>query len=377
MKVIVDDKIPYIKGALEPYAEVIYMPGNKTTAELVKDADAIITRTRTNCNEKLLAGSSVKFIATATIGFDHIDTEYCERANIEWTNAPGCNSSSVEQYIASALMVIAEKKGFTLSEKTIGIVGVGNVGKKVARIAEIFGMKVLLNDPPRARAESPNNFVKLNEILEKADIITLHVPLYYEGIDKTFHLADESFFLKASKKPLFINSCRGEVVKTSALKSALIKGLVSGAVIDCWENEPYIDTELLDLTDLGTPHIAGYSKDGKANGTSMSVQAFSRFFGLGIDDWKCKDVELPEKTTISLNGKDKTEQQILCEAILATYDIRQDDRHLRKSVETFERQRGDYPVRREFPVFEINAYGINEETLNKLRKLGFKVNQRN
>jgi len=152
MKIIIDDKIPYIKGALEPFAEVIYLPGNKTTPEVVRDADAIITRTRTNCNKKLLDGSSVKFIATATIGFDHIDTKYCESVGIEWTNAPGCNSSSVEQYIASALMVVAEKKGITLSEKTIGIVGVGNVGSKVARIAEIFGMKVLLNDPPREAA---------------------------------------------------------------------------------------------------------------------------------------------------------------------------------------------------------------------------------
>ncbi len=157
------------------------------------------------------------------------------------------------------------------------------------------------------------------------------------------------------------------------MKSALIKGLISGTVIDCWENEPDIDTELLELIDLGTPHIAGYSKDGKANGTSMSIQALSRFFKLGIDDWKCKDVELPENNTININGKGKSEQQILSEAILATYDIRQDDRRLRNSIDTFEKQRGDYPVRREFPVFEVNAIHILFETAEKLRKLGFKV----
>jgi erythronate-4-phosphate dehydrogenase len=373
MKIIVDNKIPYIKGALEPFAEVIYLPGNNTTAEVVRDADAIITRTRTCCNEKLLAGSSVKFIATATIGFDHIDTEYCKKANIQWTNAPGCNSSSVEQYIASALMALSENKKFKLSEKTIGIVGVGNVGSKVARIAEIFGMKVLLNDPPRARIESPDDFVELDEILEKSDFITLHVPLNYEGVDKTFHLADESFFLKAGRKPVFINSCRGEVVKTSALKEAIANGLLSGAVIDCWENEPNIDTELLSLVDLGTPHIAGYSKDGKANGTSMSVQALSRFFGLGIDHWQCSNVELPAITEITLDGTGKSEQQILSEAILATYDIRIDDRRLRDSVDTFEKQRGDYPVRREFPVYEIIATNVNHKTIEKLRKFGFKV----
>jgi erythronate-4-phosphate dehydrogenase len=373
MKIIIDDKIPYVKGALEPFAEVIYLPGNKTTAEVVRDADAIITRTRTNCNEKLLEGSKVKFIATATIGFDHIDTDYCEKANIKWTNAPGCNSSSVEQYIASALMVMAEKKAFNHPEKTIGIVGVGNVGSKVARIAEILGMKVLLNDPPRARVETGSDFVEMDEVLEKSDIITLHVPLYFDGIDKTYHLVDESFLLKAKRKPLFINSCRGEVVKTSALKSALKSGQISGAVIDCWENEPNIDAELLNLVDLGTPHIAGYSKDGKANGTSMSVQALSRFFRLGIDNWKATNIELPDITGINIDGKNKSEQQILGEAILATYDIREDDQRLRQSVMTFEKQRGEYPVRREFPVFEVNASNIDQITTDKLKILGFKV----
>jgi erythronate-4-phosphate dehydrogenase len=373
MKIIIDDKIPYIKGALEPFAEVIYLPGSKTTHEVVKDADAIITRTRTNCNKKLLVGSSVTFIATATIGFDHIDTAYCDKANIKWTNAPGCNSSSVEQYIASALTVLAAKKGITLSEKTIGIVGVGNVGSKVARIAEIFGMKVLLNDPPRERIELFSDFVELDEILNEADIITLHVPLNLEGIDKTYHMANGSFFLKMKKKPFFINSCRGEVVLTNALKDALKSGQISGAVIDCWENEPDIDTKLLKVIDLGTPHIAGYSKDGKANGTSMSVQAVSRFFGLGIDNWQCENVELPEVTEINLDGTGKSEQQILSEAIIATYDIRKDDLRLRNSVDTFEKQRGDYPIRREFPSFDIKPVNLNQGTIDKFRKLGFNV----
>jgi len=373
MKIIIDDKIPYIKGALEPFAEVIYLPGNKTTPEVVKDADAIITRTRTICNEALLAGSSIKFIATATIGYDHIDTAYCEQSGITWTNAPGCNSKSVEQYIASALVALAEKKDFSLTEKTIGIVGVGNVGSKVARLGEILGMKVLLNDPPRSRAEGGKGFVELDNILEKADIITLHVPLNMDGIDKTFHLADEYFFAKAKKKPIIINSCRGEVTDTTALKTALISGQISGAVIDCWENEPELDRELLGLVDLATPHIAGYSKDGKANGTSMSVRALSKFFNLGINNWKCTGIELPESTEIFLDGTGKTTQQVLAEAIFATYDIRKDDMQLRSSVETFEKQRGDYPVRREFPIFNILCKINNIKTIDKLKKLGFKL----
>jgi erythronate-4-phosphate dehydrogenase len=373
MKIIIDDKIPYIKGALESVAEVIYLPGSKTTPKVVKDADAIITRTRTVCNEKLLAGSAVRFIATATIGFDHIDTDYCEKAGIVWTNAPGCNSKSVEQYVASVLMVMALKKGITLSDTTIGIIGVGNVGSKVARICQILGMKVLLNDPPRAREEGIAGFVELHEILEQADIITLHVPLIMDGVDRTYHLADKAFFAKAKKHPLFINSCRGEVAENKALKDAILSKQVSGVTIDCWENEPDIDTELLGLVDLGTPHIAGYSKDGKANGTSMSVQEVSRFFGLGLDDWECEHVELPASTLIEIDGRNKTEQQIFSEAILATYDIRKDDRALRKSVSSFEKLRGDYPVRREFPVFEIKAANMDQATIEKLRAIGFKV----
>ena len=373
MKFVIDDKIPYIQGALEPFGEVVYLPGAKTTAAIVKDADAIVTRTRTICNETLLKGSSVKFIATATIGFDHIDTGYCEQAGIAWTNAPGCNSKSVEQYIASALFVLAKKKNFQLKGKTIGIVGVGQVGSKVAKIAELFGMNVLLNDPPRNRNEGPAMFVSLGEIRQKADIISLHVPLNLDGEDATWHLADTGFFNDLAKQPVLINSCRGEVVAAEAAKSALAKGQISGLVLDCWEHEPDIDLELLAACDLATPHIAGYSKDGKANGTSMSIQAISRYFNLGIDDWQAKNVELPDQTIIPMDGFNLSEEEVLAKAVLATYDIRDDDRALRADPAQFEKLRGDYPVRREFPVFTLEYHHIKEETIEKLKALGFKT----
>ncbi|RKD88512.1 4-phosphoerythronate dehydrogenase PdxB [Mangrovibacterium diazotrophicum] len=373
MKFVVDDKIPYIKGALEAFGEVVYLPGAKTTADVVRDADAIVTRTRTKCNEDLLKGSSVKFIATATIGFDHIDTNYCAEAGIEWTNAPGCNSKSVEQYVASTLFVLAEKHGFELKGKTIGVVGVGQVGSKVARFCEIIGMKVLLNDPPRERAEGSEKFVSLKEIQEQADFITIHVPLNMEGEDATFHLADENFFNNLPKKPFVFNSCRGEVVDSNAAKVAIKENKINGLVLDCWENEPDIDLELLVACDIATPHIAGYSKDGKANGTSMSIQAISRFFGLGADDWICPNIELPEQTNIQLDGFMCTEEQILAKAILSTYDIRHDDAALRANTKDFEKLRGDYPVRREFPVFTIEAANIPQVTLNKLEQIGFQI----
>ncbi|MEI8114583.1 MAG: 4-phosphoerythronate dehydrogenase PdxB [Bacteroidia bacterium] len=373
MKIVIDDKIPYIRGAFEGVAEVIYLPGSKTTPEVVKDADVLVTRTRTNCNEKLLAGSSVKFIATATIGYDHIDTDYCDAAGIKWTNAPGCNSKSVEQYIASTLMVLAERKNLQLNGLSIGVVGVGNVGSKVVRICKLFGMKVLLNDPPRERAEGSSEFVSLKQVMDEADIITLHVPLNLKGEDATFHLGDETFFSGLKNKPILINSCRGEVVDTLSVKNALKSGQISGFICDCWENEPDIDLELLTLTELATPHIAGYSKDGKAKGTEMSVQAISQFFGLGLEDWQPSGVELPEKPVFELDGAGLNEQQIISKAVLHTYDIRNDDQNFRKNTAQFEQLRGDYPTRREFPAFTIIPINVPKETSAVLKKLGFRI----
>jgi erythronate-4-phosphate dehydrogenase len=375
MKIIIDDKIPYIKGALEPVAEVIYLPGSKTTLEVVKDADAIITRTRTICNEKLLKGSNVKFIATATIGFDHIDTEYCKKAGIEWTNAPGCNAESVNQYITSALFSWSMRKRTDLAGKTIGIIGVGQVGSRVAKTCETIGMKVLLNDPPRERMEGPEKFVSLKTIQKEADIITFHVPLNFHGKDATFHMVGEDFLYNLGKKSLLINSCRGEVFDTDAVYDALEAGDISGLIIDCWENEPEPDLELLNLAEFGTPHIAGYSKDGKANGTKMSVQAVSRFFNLGLDHWQPSGVELPENPVIEMDGNQRREYSVLAEAVLSTYDIETDDEALREAPHLFEKLRGDYPVRREFDSYTIKTKNIKQQTLEKLKKLGFKIEE--
>jgi erythronate-4-phosphate dehydrogenase len=373
MKIIIDNKIPYIRGAFEGVAEVVYLPGSKTTPEVVKDANAIVTRTRTICNEKLLAGSSVKFIATATIGYDHIDTDYCDASDIKWTNAPGCNSKSVEQYIASTIMVLAERKNLQLKDLTIGVVGVGNVGSKVAKICNLFGMKVMLNDPPRERDEGPAAFVSLKQVMDEADIITLHVPLNMKGEDATFHLGSGEFFSGLKHKPILINSCRGEVVETLAVKAALKSNQISGFVCDCWENEPDIDLELLAMTEIATPHIAGYSKDGKATGTQMSVQAISQFFILGLENWQPSGVEQPENAVFELDGSGLTEQGIIAKAILHTYDIRNDDQDFRQNTSQFEQLRGDYPVRREFPAFTIVPKNVSDGTLEILKKLGFQI----
>lgn len=374
MKIIVDNKIPYLRGALEPYAEVVYLPGKETTAEVVKDADALITRTRTICNEALLAGSKVKVIATATIGFDHIDTAWCEEHGIIWRNAPGCNSWSVKQYVTALLVSLARKRGLDLSKMTLGVVGVGNVGSKVAEAASILGMKVLLNDPPRERAEGSEHFVSLDEIIARCDIITLHVPLQKTGPDATWHLFDATRLAQMRPTQILINSSRGPVVDNKALKAALQAGAIKAACLDVWEGEPELDPELVDLLDFSTPHIAGYSADGKANGTTAAVRTVAEVLGLPLAGWTASGVPAPPQSTeFEIDASEKSLQEVLTEAVLHTYDISADSDSLRADLDAFEKLRGDYPVRREFTSFTVRLKGGTEEMKEKLAKLGFKI----
>ena len=386
MKIVIDDKIPFIRGVLEPYAEVVYLPGARFTHSDVVDADALIIRTRTKCDESLLKGSSVKFIATATIGYDHIDTEWCETNGITWTSAPGCNSGSVHQYMASVLATLSAQFGFAFEDMTLGVIGVGNVGSKVAELGEALGMTVLMNDPPRAEKEGLAQFVPLDEILNMSDIITLHVPLKSAGSHQTYHLFDKTTFDYVRHGTILVNSARGEVVDNAALKNVLTNKRIGAAVLDVWENEPDIDAELLHLLNIATPHIAGYSADGKANGTAMCVQALSWFFELPLTDWKPSGSPYPtlppregalpipvQPMLFELDCRGKTLQQCLCEAIWHTYAVNDDDGRLRASPETFEQQRGDYPVRREFEAFLINVKDAIPEIESRLQALGFSI----
>jgi erythronate-4-phosphate dehydrogenase len=337
------------------------------------DADALLIRTRTKCNQSLLEGTSVKFIATATIGYDHIDVDYCKLKEITWVNVPGCNSASVQQYITAALVTLAFNNDYNLSEKKLGIIGIGNVGSKVQKAAAALGMKVKLNDPPRARKEDTGCFVSLDEILETSDIITIHVPLNSSGQDKTLHLFDTELFGKIKNGAWLINSSRGEVVKTDALKTALSSGKLSGAVLDVWENEPDIDLELLSQAYISTPHIAGYSIDGKAKGTSQVVQALSAFFGLTLHDFYPPVLPAPSVPEIVIEGAGKSSFQIVHEAVLHTYPIMKDHILLQRSPATFEQQRGQYPVRREFPSYTIRLSNGKPKAIEMLLKLGFNV----
>ncbi len=337
MKVVADDKIPYIKEALSRIAdEVVYIPGGAFTNALIKDADALIIRTRTHCNRSLLEGSRVRFIATATIGYDHIDIKYCQEAGITWTNAPGCNADSVAQYLQSSLLLL-QRNGCIPRNACIGIVGVGNVGSRVETVARDMGMKVLLHDPPREEQEGSSGFVSLNQIAEECDLISFHTPLTPTGKYQTYHLADRAFFDSLRRKPIIINTSRGEVVSASAILAALKSGKISEAILDVWEGEPDVDPELLELSFLGTPHIAGYSADGKANATRMSLDALCQYFDIRTH----YTIQPPEP-----------EQPLICaptwqEALLRIYNPQTDSHQLKQHPGDFEYLRGHYPLRRE------------------------------
>lgn len=367
LKIVADKNIPFLKGVAEYYGEVAYLGGAEFSSEAVKDADVLIIRTVRKMDEELLAGSSVKLICTATIGYDHIDTEYCDKNGIIWKNAPGCNSSSVQQFVASSLISIARKKGFLLKGKTIGVVGVGNVGAKVASVCENLGMRVLLNDPPRERAEGNGKFVSLDYIKEHADIITFHTPLTKSGEDKTYHLADESFFKSLPQNPIIINSARGGIVETSAIKSAILQGLISGAIIDCWENEPNIDLEYLNMVDQGTPHIAGYSADGKANATRMSLERIAELFDLSKEPIASVKAPDPQNPVIDLS--EFSSENRIEEAILRTYEPSFDRESLLHNPDKFSKQRADYPMRREYPSYRV--LNATPEEAEVLARLGF------
>ncbi|MBR2359802.1 MAG: 4-phosphoerythronate dehydrogenase PdxB [Bacteroidaceae bacterium] len=334
MKVIIDDKIPYIREAIAKVADqVMYLPGSAITAEDVRDADALIVRTRTRCNRALLEGSRVQFIATATIGFDHLDTEYLRQAGIRWTNCPGCNAGSVAQYLRSSLLLLSQEKGLPLSHSTLGVVGVGHVGTLVAEVGKELGMRVLLCDPPRAE-RGEQGFLPLEELMREADVITFHTPLVRDGHYPTLHMADDTFFHALARKPIIINTSRGQVVDGQALLRALDEGRVREAIIDVWENEPDIDLRLLERVYLGTPHVAGYSADGKANATRMVLEALCNHFGL-------------QGHSFAITPPPASADADPCNP-LSLYNPWRDSQALKENPSDFEFLRGNYPLRREY-----------------------------
>ena len=365
MQLIIDSKIPYIRGYAEQLGQCTYLPGADISADDVRNADALIIRTRTHCNQQLLQGSSVKIIATATIGYDHIDTHYLQQAGIAWANCPGCNAGSVAQYVECCLLQLALHGCWTdhftpntplqapatldrstFAHLTLAIVGVGHVGTQVLNMAQRLGFKhILLCDPPRAEREGTAAFATLSEVAQQADIISFHTPLTHESTSAhpTYHMANQSFFSQVRPGAVIINSSRGEVVDTAALKAALASKQLQAAVIDTWENEPHIDRELLQQAFISTPHIAGYSADGKANGTRMALQIVARHFGLTLPSFAhIAAPTLPQGFAYYPEGIGHT----MCEE-LRLYDPLRDSLALKQHPELFEQLSGNYPLSRE------------------------------
>ena len=343
MKFVADVDIPFLKGVLEPYAEVVYKKGMEICREDILDADALLIRTRTRCDASLLEGTKVSLITTATIGMDHIDLDYCRSHGIEVANASGCNAGGVMQYVFSALYGVAARKGIKIDGATIGIIGVGNVGKKVEYLAEYLGFKILRCDPPRAQKEGSDGFCSLEHLLAESDVVTLHVPLD----DSTRGMANADFFTLMKPGSIFINASRGEVVDEKALIEASPK--FGAIVIDTWNNEPDVDEKLIDIVDIATPHIAGYSFQGKLNGTALAVRAVAGHFG--IDDlvgfFPVDKLSDHEPLILDLKGKNQGE---ITAVFQYNYPIFTDDFRFRMEPHKFEKLRSEYQYRREIDV---------------------------
>ena len=340
IKIVADSAVPFLEGVFEPYAEVKYMGGSDIGPDDVRDADALIIRTRTKCDAALLDGSRVKFIATATIGTDHIDFPYCDSHGITVRNAPGCNAGGVMEYVFSALYGLASRKAISLEGDTIGIIGVGHVGSLIERMGLSLGFKILKCDPPRAEAEGPFGFCDLDYLLQNSQIVTMHTPLN----ETTRGMADSHFFSMMRPGAFFINASRGEVVCDDALKEAIPK--LGPVIIDTWNHEPDIDLELMDKAAIATPHIAGYSYQGKQNGTAAAVRAVAHYFGIQSLYEFFPKTDLPENEAVKLDLKGLNQGEIAA-VLQYNYPIFTDDFMLRVAPEDFDKLRAEYKYRRE------------------------------
>ncbi|NLB63367.1 MAG: 4-phosphoerythronate dehydrogenase [Fibrobacter sp.] len=376
MKIVIDDKIPFLEKAFENIAETVFLSGPEITATDLQDAQALFVRTRTKVNKELLANTPVKFVGSATIGFDHVDLDWLQEKQIAFSNAPGCNAFAVMQYVICALKEIAYVQGHSLEGKVLGVVGVGNVGSVVAKAAQGLGMEVLLNDPPRAEIEGEKAFTHIEEIAKRADYISFHVPLQKDGDHCTYRMVNAHYLSLMRDSAWLINTSRGEVVDNTALLFALRSGCLEGAVLDVWENETSeINSELLSLVDISTPHIAGYSLEGKVNATQQIVRAWAEHFDIDALKTFSVDADLlfpPMVPHINLQEFDDDIAALL-HALRCTYDLRKDSQNLKAFPAEFESLRSNYYFRREFSAHKVSLNPQAEVLAQRLKALGFEV----
>lgn len=370
MKILVDENMPYARELFSRLGEVRAVPGRPIPTDALTDADALMVRSVTKVNEALLGDKAIKFVGTATAGTDHVDQSWLTQAGIGFSAAPGCNAIAVVEYVFSALLMLAERDGFALADRTVGIVGVGNVGGRLQKRLEALGIKTLLCDPPRADNGDEGDFRSLDELVAEADVITFHTPLYKEGQYKSLHLADEALIRRLKPGTILINACRGPVVDNAALLKCLEEGQNLSVVLDVWEPEPDLNLALLDKVDLGTSHIAGYTLEGKARGTTQVFEAFSQFIGQPQEVALSTLLPAPEFGRISLHGP--LDQPTLKRLAHLVYDVRRDDAPLRKVAGIpgeFDKLRKNYLERREWSSLTVECDDADAAEL--LQKLGF------
>lgn len=370
MKILVDENMPYARELFSRLGEVRAVPGRPIPTDALTDADALMVRSVTKVNEALLGDKAIKFVGTATAGTDHVDQSWLAQAGIGFSAAPGCNAIAVVEYVFSALLMLAERDGFALADRTVGIVGVGNVGGRLQKRLEALGIKTLLCDPPRADNGDEGDFRSLDDLVAEADVITFHTPLYKEGQYKSLHLADEALIRRLKPGTILINACRGPVVDNAALLKCLEAGQALSVVLDVWEPEPDLNLALLDKVDLGTSHIAGYTLEGKARGTTQVFEAYSQFIGQPQEVALSTLLPAPEFGRISLHGP--LDQPTLKRLVHLVYDVRRDDAPLRKVAGIpgeFDKLRKNYLERREWSSLTVECDDADAAEL--LQKLGF------
>ncbi|BBR59805.1 MULTISPECIES: 4-phosphoerythronate dehydrogenase PdxB [Enterobacteriaceae] len=370
MKILVDENMPYARELFSRLGDVTAVPGRPIPTEALTDADALMVRSVTKVNEALLGDKAIKFVGTATAGTDHVDQTWLKQAGIGFSAAPGCNAIAVVEYVFSALLMLAERDGFALTDRTVGIVGVGNVGGRLQKRLAALGIKTLLCDPPRADNGDAGDFLPLEELVAQADVLTFHTPLYKDGPYKSLHLADEALIRRLKPGAILINACRGPVVDNAALLKCLEEGQKLSVVLDVWEPEPDLNLALLDKVDLGTSHIAGYTLEGKARGTTQVFEAYSQFIGQPQEVALSSLLPAPEFGHISLHGP--LDQPTLKRLVHLVYDVRRDDAPLRKVAGIpgeFDKLRKNYLERREWSSLTVEC--DDAEAAELLQKLGF------
>lgn len=379
MRIIVDEAIPFAEEAFAGIGQVQAFPGRSVCREHVKEADILLVRSVTRVNAKLLEGTGVRFVGTATIGFDHVDRDYLSQKGIRFETSAGSNANSVAEYVVAALLHVAERNGVPLAGQTVGVVGVGNAGSKVAAKCRSLGMQVFLNDPPRQRREGGDQWSSLDQVLWESDVVTLHTPLTLEGQDATFHLLDKDRLGRMKAGALLINTARGPVVDNAVLTEVLSAELpLGGVVLDVWESEPVISIDLLERVLIGTPHIAGYSLDGKVTATEMMYAAVCDFLGVA-PGWRPTLPPAPVPKIEFDAGAYASEQAALETFVRSVYDIQADDAALRPIARLAPEERGaffdslrkEYPVRREFRFTEIVGEQMPASLREVLEQLGF------